>query len=330
MISKKIMWKIITVTMVALALSILVTAIGGCAMIVKDMLPNVEEQSEGADKKAPTLTSDSDTVIIYTGSTLSYRKFVKISDNSDGECKLEATKSTVNQNVPGEYSVTLVAIDEAGNKSKSLTLKVVVKDKMYSEESLMTLIAQKAKSELGYTKEEAKASGKTKAQIARDIYEYVNDPSAGKNTANIYFSDVSNAPSQKTQGGQKSRTGWEIDWIEEAHRTLSMSRMEGDCYSYYAVSKAFFEYFGIENLGIQRAVSSSESGTHYWNIVKVESGWYYFDATRLGGSFADGTKNACLITESKLLSYKTSNGGTEFYKIDKWSGFPTISTATVS
>ena len=149
MINKNTMWKIITVTMVALATAILVTAIGGGAMLIKEFIPvgDIADNDGGADKKAPTLTSDSDTIIIYTGSTLSYRKFVKITDNGDGECKLEATKSTVNQNVPGEYSVTLVATDAAGNKSKALTLKVVVKDKMYSEESLMTLIAQKAKAE---------------------------------------------------------------------------------------------------------------------------------------------------------------------------------------
>ena len=330
MISKNTMWKIITVTMALMAAVVLVTAVGGAVMLVGELLPAEVEQDDGADTKAPTLTADSNTVLVYTGSTLSYRKFVKISDNSDGEIKLEATKSDVNQNVPGEYSVTLVAVDASGNKSKPLTLKVIVKDKMYSEESLMTLIAQKAKSELGYTREEAKTSGKSKTQIVRDIYAYVNDPTAGKNDANIFFNDVSNTPAQKAQGGQKTRNGWETDWIEEAYRTLSMNRMEGDCYSYYAVSKAFFEYFGIENMGIQRAVSSTESGTHYWNIVKVEGGWYYFDATRLGGSFADGTKNACLITEAKLLGYKTSSGGTEFYKIDKWSGFPTISTASAS
>ena len=93
--------------------------------------------------------------------------------------------------------------------------------------------------------------------------------------------------------------------------------MKGDCYSFYAVSKAFFEYFEIENAGIQRSADSSESGTHYWNIVKVEEGWYYFDATRLGGTFSDGGRNACLVTEAKLLGYKTSKGGTEFYKLNK-------------
>ena len=323
MINKNTMWKIITVTMVALATAILVTAIGGGAMLIKEFIPvgDIADNDGGADKKAPTLTSDSDTIIIYTGSTLSYRKFVKITDNGDGECKLEATKSTVNQNVPGEYSVTLVATDAAGNKSKALTLKVVVKDKMYSEESLMTLIAQKAKAELGYTKEEAKSSGKSKTQIVRDIYKYVNSPDKSAVNANIFFNDISNAPYQKNQGGNESRDRWELDWIEEAYLTLTMDRMRGDCYTYYAVSKAFFEYFGIENQGIQRSLNDGMSGTHYWSIVKVENGWYYYDATRLKYTFADGTRNSCLITEEKLKGYEKP----EFYAIDKWDDFPAIS-----
>ena len=338
MINKKTMWKIITVTMVALAVSILITAVGGAFTLAHELFPDAfsfmdswfssenNEEDEGEDTKPPVIKAAKENVIIYTGETVSYRSFVKVSDNSGGECQISVDSSGVNQNVPGEYVVKYTATDAAGNKSKPFSLKVTVKDGAYSEEKLMILIAQKAKTELGYTKEEAKAQGKTKTQIVRDIYSYVNDPTASASNANIFFNDISNTPAQMAQGGQKSRKGWETDWAEEAYRTLSMSRMKGDCYSYYAVSKAFFEYFGIENLGIQRSTSSTESGTHYWNIVKVENGWYYYDATRLGGTFADGTRNACLITESKLNGYKTSKGGTEFYKVDKWEGFPTIST----
>ena len=329
MIDKKIMWKIITATAVALAVAILITAVGGIVTLVGALIP--EKDKDTKDTTPPVIEAATDeAVIIYTGETVSYRSFVKVTDEGDGECQLSVDSSKVNQDTPGEYEVRYVATDAAGNKSQVFTLKVLVKSGEYSRAKLMILIEQVAKRELGYTKSEAVASGKTRTRIAKDIYQFVNDPTAGKHQANIYFSDISNTPAQKAQGGQKSRIGWETDWVEEAYRTLSMTRMEGDCYSYYAVSKAFFEYFEIENLGIQRSVSATESGTHYWNIVKVEGGWYYFDATRLGGTFADGTRNACLITESKLLGYRTSKGGTEFYKIDKWEGFPAISTTPIN
>lgn len=326
MINRKMMWKIITVTMVALAVCIVVAAVGGIFMLIG----GGSSKAETTDTEAPVIKAAKENVIIYTGETISYRSFVTVIDDRDEECSLSVDSTGVKQNIPGEYVVKYVATDAAGNKSKTFSLKVTVKDGAYSEDKLMKLVGQMALTELGYTKEQAKSQGKTKTQIVKDIYNYINDPTAGKNDANIYFNDVSNTPAQSAQGGQKSRTGWETDWIEEAYRTLSMPRMQGDCYTYYAVSKAFFEYFEIENVGIQRAVSSTESGTHYWNVVKVEGGWYYYDATRLAGSFADGSRRACLITESKLLGYKTSNGGTEFYKIDKWEGFPKISTDPVN
>ena len=117
------------------------------------------------------------------------------------------------------------------------------------------------------------------------------------------------------------------DWTEEAVRTLESE--EGDCYSYYSLSKAFFEYFGIENVGIRRSENyedAEEDGTHFWCVVNVEEGWYYYDATRLAGTFDDGSRNACLITEAKLKSYRGSHGEDYFYKMIKPVGFPQIST----
>lgn len=334
MINKKTMWKIITVTMVALAVSILITAVGGAFTLAHEMFPDAfsfmdkwfssenNEEDSGEDTKAPVIKAAKENIIIYTGDTVSYRSFIKVTDNSDGECQISIDSSGVNQNVPGEYVVKYTATDAAGNKSKTFSLKVTVKDGTYSEENLMALIAQKAKTELGYTKEEAKSQGKTKTEIVKDIYKFVNDPKSGASNANIFFNDISNTPAQAIQtnygeNNVKERTGWKTDWVEEAYRTLTMPRMKGDCYSFYAVSKAFFEYFEIDNAGIQRDSSSTEKGTHYWNIVKVESGWYYYDSTRLGGTFADGGRNGCLVTESKLQGYTTSKGGKEFYKINK-------------
>ena len=57
--------------------------------------------------------------------------------------------------------------------------------------------------------------------------------------------------------------------------------------------------------------------------------WYYYDATRLAGTFDDGTNNGCLITLSKLQSYRTSKGGSEFYKFDH-TDYPTAETKKVN
>ena len=364
MIDRKFMWKIITVTMVALAAAIIITAVGGGIMLAVDLLPEQSEDSsnpftsvynyvmgiftsdgedDGKDTTPPRISCSSDAITISTNGTVSFKKYVTVSDNSGGQCVLDVDTSKVDQKKAGEYTVTYRATDPSGNVSK-LTVKVIVIDSTYSEDDLMTLVAQVAKRELGYTKEEAKSFSKEK--IVKDIYNFVKDPSASASDANIVFDDKqSNDPNQFAQNGQKNREGWKHDWIDEAYITLSMSRMKGDCYTYYAVSKAFFEYFGIENVGIQRDAKSSQSGTHYWNVVNIGTKdapkWYYYDGTRLGGKFSDGTGNSCLITETKLLSYLTRNGESGFYMVDKKNTdffdaednggvFPTIETKALS
>ena len=342
MIDKKFLWKIITVTMVALAASILITAVGGGIMLVAELLPEQEAdgtdpissmynfvldlfspdddaEDDGKDTIPPRITCSTDTITITTNGTVSFKKYVSVSDNSGGQCVLDVDTSKVDPKKEGEYSVTYKATDPSGNIGK-LTVKVVVIDSAYSEDQLMTLVAQIAKRELGYTKEEAKQYSKEK--IVRDIYNFVKDPTASKTEANILFDNKqSNDPNQYKQNGSKNRNGWKQDWIDEAYITLEMDRMKGDCYTYYAVSKAFFEYFGIDNVGIQRDAKSSQSGTHYWNVVNIGTKespkWYYYDGTRLGGKFSDGTSNSCLITEAKLLSYITGSGESGFYMVDK-------------
>jgi len=166
-------------------------------------------------------------------------------------------------------------------------------------------------------------------QKVRKIYEYVNDPTCtvGDN-ARIRFTDESNIPNI-------DRAKWQSDWVEEAYRTLKpladgSKKTVGDCYSYYAASKAFFEYYEIENKGIKRDESGSNmEGTHFWLMVNVGSAsnpsWYYYDATRLAGSFSD-SKQCCLRTLAELETYTPSKSGQYgFYSFDK-TGLPTAST----
>ena len=114
--------------------------------------------------------------------------------------------------------------------------------------------------------------------------------------------------------------------------------MAGDCYSYYSVSKAFFEYLGIQNYGVQRSAGSEHSGTHFWNIVNVGTKdapkWYYYDGTRLAGSFPAGAVAYC-FTDAQKDAYRTSaNDGNRlgFYTLNKseYADFPTIATEPIS
>ncbi len=312
MIDKKTMMTAIKITVIALAASLLLTAVAVVVALVTESGGGLS-----SDKQAPEIQGpEGNAVEVFLGDAIAYKSFVKVSDDS-GKYKLKVDDSRVNADQEGTYSVTYTATDEAGNEEQ-YTLKLTIKRELYSRHTLMELVDKKAQM-LGLSKE------MSKTELVRGIYDYVNSPSKGKNDANIYFSDESNTPTQ-----QQSRDNWENDWIEEAVRTLQMSDMKGDCYTYYSVSKAFFEYFEIENRGIQRSDDSNEAGTHFWNVVNVGTEqspqWYYYDATRLAGKFSDGTNNGCLMTEAKLKSYKTSSGGTQFYRFEKPDGFPKIAT----
>ena len=278
------------------------------------------------DEEPPVISpSSSLRVVGYVGDTPTYREYVKVSDNVDkevilmtytgssdidvpeGKIALLINAQEVNKDKEGSYNVYYIAIDSAGNISHTSTIIYQVKSKEYSEETLMELIAELSEDL------HINANMSKEAQV-RAIYKYVNSKNA------IQFEDVSNIPNI-------NRNRWETDWVEEAIRTIESGY--GDCYSYYSLSKAFFEYWGIENRGRKRAEGyegSAEDGTHFWSVVKVEQGWYYYDATSLRGSFSDGSKSACLITEEKLKSYVGSNGEDFFYRMTKPVGFPNIST----
>ncbi len=255
--------------------------------------------NDNGDKEAPQFIGPSNNVIIgYVGETPVYKTWVTLADENDKIVKID--NSEVDKNREGEYKVTYYAEDDAGNRSTYI-LTYIVKSKDYSWDELKLLVADEAES-YGISED------MTKTEKVRKIYSYVQSKIKWElGESGIGESNIPNI----------DRDNWKNDWIEEAVRTLD-TRV-GDCYSYYSLSKAFFEYFDIANEGIRRSKSKSpnQEGTHFWSVVEVEEGWYYYDGTRLAGEFEDGTRNACLITQKKLDSYLTSDGEDDFYTMDK-------------
>ena len=303
------------ITVVLLAVAFLATAV----FFVVDMVGNDSGTpsgggssdggaSGGRDTKPPVivLAEGSDAIFVYVGENVSWKTAVKVTDDS-GNYELKIDNSDVDLDAVGIYEVKYTATDASGNKTE-FTARVVVNKKEYSYDTLMSYVKTKAES-LGIT------DSMSKRDKVEKIYEYANGIAYNKIGSNIPSID---------------RDNWETDWVEEAMRTFSAEK--GDCYSYYSVSKAFFEYFDIENVGIQRDNSEipSKEGTHFWFVVNIGEGnskqWYYYDATRLNGKFSDGTKNACLITLAKLQSYTPSSSlGYDFYEFDP-TKYPTAAT----
>lgn len=324
----KITFIVFAVALTALAVTFAVGFFkGGIFSVKKDVTPPSISAREGT------------TIIGYLGESPTYKKYVTVSDDVDEEPELAINSKSVDINKEGSYVILYQAKDDAGNKSAVFKITYVVKNRQYSEDKLMEMVGELAQ-QLGITK------NMSTVEQVKAIYKFVNldheiswDTSTDLGESNIPNID---------------RKNWKSDWVEEAIRTLELYNAGegvGDCYSYYSVSKAFFEYFGIKNIGIRRDTKLDDQldsngyrkGTHFWQIVDIGNGkWYYYDGTRLGSTFNDGTSNACLITQEKLDSYVIKkSGGTYFYTISKTdecidyssagiSSFPKIATEKIN
>lgn len=235
------------------------------------------------DTEKPTINAPI-SITGYVGEGIAYLKDVEALDNCYG-VQLTVDSSAVDTSRVGTYKVTYTATDAAGLIT-TLTLDVNIFAERVTEEQLMAKIEALA-NQLGITKSMSKEE-----QVKR-IYGYVNSPKASASSANIVFTNSSNTDRS--------------DWMREAY--LTIERGEGDCYSYFAVSKAFFLYFGIENMDIQRSAGvTTQSGTHFWSMVNIGTEksprWYYYDATRLAKYHKTGS--GCLFTEAQLEDYNNN------------------------
>ena len=304
------------ITIVVLAVLVLFATV----LVIVDMVGDNKALSGGgasgggADTVPPVIklkSGDCIYVVETQQGTVAWRDMVTVTDNS-GSVTLKFNSDNVDISKAGTYNITYTATDAKGNVTEK-TFLVVVQEAKYSYSEMERLVKEKAKN-LGIT------TSMSKRDIVKAVYNYVNSPDKGKDDANFIFRNESNS----------ARENWEIDWVEET--ILAFESGEGDCYTYYSVSKAFFEVFGIENRGIQKDFTSAKDGTHFWLMVNIGDSnapqWYYYDATRLAGTFADGTRNACLITLKKLESYQPTSSGIYLYKFDP-TKYPTASTTEV-
>ncbi len=234
------------------------------------------------DNKPPEMDIP-DTIVAYVGEAIAYRKYIELTDNCIGELTFEVDESGLDLSSEGEYRVYITASDAVGNKTKkqAVTVKVIPTSVEREElfEKMEKLVRKIIRNDM------------SREQQCRAIYDYV--------TKNIAYTG-------------ESRKG---DYISEAYRALFVSA-EGDCYTYFAVSKAFFEYLGIENMDVRRAEGYT-ADTHYWNLVNIgdESGarWYHFDATRLIED--ENSHSGCLLTDVQIEAY--SRARANFYRYDK-------------
>ncbi len=239
------------------------------------------EMTEIYDSTPPKLFID-EVITVPLGQAVEYAPHITMSDNCIGELSYEVDEKSLKIDELGEYTVYVTAVDAVGNKSERVAVLVNVVEE-YSPELLSELVED-------ISSDIADKDDDSPEEICREIYSYLQK--------NISYSGASD----------------KSDYKRAAYYAFVGG--EGDCFSYFSAAKVLFEYFGIENLDIERSRGAA-SDTHFWSLVNIgdESGerWYHFDATLLRKDKYD--HSGCLLTDKQLEAYNLVREN--FYLYDK-------------
>lgn len=225
-----------------------------------------------SDTEAPVIVTAPDSLEADAGGTVIWRAGVEATDDS-GQVELSLDASGATLDVPGKYTVYIVAKDGAGNEARR-AVTLTVHDASVTEDMLNATIAKIEKNLLITSKMNAEEKVYAVFRFVYDTMDYSN-------------------------------TSKHIDWRKEAYEALS-GAYTGDCFTYCAVSYAILRYLGYDAHIIERAESAKieGTGTHFWVLVNIGSAsdpaWYHFDATPQRSPYNLATY---LMTNSQLEAY---------------------------
>ena len=252
------------------------------------------------DNVAPTINI-ADTVTFSTDDAVSYKSILKVTDNCIGNVSFELDDTCVDYKTPGEYSAKITATDISGNKSEKSISVVIVAGNSFNPD------IAKLNKKFDSIVPTFITSDMTKEEKCRQIYVYVQK-------------SITYAPTSKSH-----------DYVEVAYDALFVSG-EGDCFAYFAATKALLDYLGIENMDIERSEDGVE-GTHFWNYVNIGTKdnpeWYHLDCTELTHDY---NETGCLLTNIQVKAYddwRYDALGTNFRQYDK-SKYPKASTKIIT
>ncbi|MBE6554277.1 MAG: DUF5011 domain-containing protein [Ruminococcaceae bacterium] len=227
---------------------------------------NLPDDRETQDN--PPVFSGLHDIEILQGDGIAYRTGVRATDPEDGVLQFAVDASAVDLDTPGEYVVIYTAVDSAGNRTEE-RIRVTVVERLVSFDTLWQTVDQKIAAE-GLDR-------LSRADLCERLYYYIK--------ANMSY----------TSDSDKS------DWVAEAYR--GMTDGEGDCFTYYAMARAFFERLGVSVLTVQRAPNVLPS-THYWLLVNMgneeDPAWYHWDVCP---HYKEFPLTSILLTDAELLEY---------------------------
>lgn len=183
---------------------------------------------------------------VFIGRSIAFFDGITVTDDYDPEPVLNVDTSLVDITNPGEYPVTYTAEDENGNVSSvTVTLRMSVEPERYYEPEVLYELCRQLNEQYGIYTEDM-----TDIDKAFRIFAW--------SSSHVYYA------------GTSDRT----DWTCAAYDGLMTLR--GDCYTYYAVNRAFLDMEGIPNLLVERYPVTWSP--HYWNLVYLDGAWYHCDS----------------------------------------------------
>lgn len=246
--------------------------------------PALESGGTQADTTPPQLLGTKD-ITVMAGGSVSYRDGVSAVDDVDGTVPFQVDAGAVDLSEPGEYRVVYSAEDAAGNRAEAVvtvTVEPITVDQDILESDEPGSAGSGGAASSAATEEEVNRladqilgrilrDGMSQREKARAIFNYVN-----RNIRYVGSSDKSS-------------------WVVGAH--TGFTRKRGDCYNYFACSKALLTRAGIPNIDLTRVGGNSR---HYWQLVNTGDGWYHFDACPHPTGYP---LVAFMITETQARTY---------------------------
>lgn len=249
---------------------------GNQTEVVSEVTAVTDEEMPVIDGVAP-LTA-------FIGDPISYKGAITVTDNCDEDVELEVDNSEVDTETPGVYNITYQATDFAGNMAeKSTTITIKEKPEDYVDPETVYEEADAVLAEIT-------TNDMTLKQKAKAIYTWAR--------TNIAYVNSSEKES----------------WTNGAHQ--GFTKKSGDCFIYFATTKALLTEAGIPNIDVVKSDTSHSS--HYWSLVDVGDGWYHFDATprQAGGEFF-------LLTDDEILAYSEAHRNSHIFDRSLYPATPT-------
>lgn len=197
----------------------------------------------------------------YIDETVVYKDGVWAEDNADSAPVITVDTSRVNTHSAGTYRIVYTATDYSGN-STSVRSEIVLMEPKYTQEYVYELADALL--------EKITTPEMTKTEKLRAVFNW------GRNNIKYGYGV-----------GKK-------DWRRAA--VLGFTKGTGDCFVFYACTRALLDRIGVEYISIERLGSRTH---HYWVLVNMGTGWYHFDTT-----VANKHKHKCFMWTDEQCQVK--------------------------